>query len=232
MALKLRNRTRNTIGLATRTVGNVGYGSLDLARSGFNYPKEIFEVLWDTTKHTKEVFRKAFNEGKWYQKIINGIASPFVAAGTIGEGAIRAVLNPTWNLFCNTRDVAGNLLVNEGNTIKWTAHEDDPKNFKYEHLGERGVSKKNQISKRQRLSKGNEKKEEKSEKKEWSEKPEEKKEDGTAKALAKIQETQQALVESLKTVTWQLDAANKKLIGLEEWKKKIDEEQKKGKVAA
>lgn len=45
MALKLRNRTRNTIGLATRTVGNVGYGSLDLARSGFNYPKEIFEVL-------------------------------------------------------------------------------------------------------------------------------------------------------------------------------------------
>lgn len=128
----------------------MGYGGLDLLKTGFNYPKQIFEVLSDTTTHTKNVFKNAFSKGKRYQKIVNGLASPFVAAGTLAEGAVRAVLNPTRNAVLNTRDSAGNVLVNEGNTIKWTAHHEDPSTFKFQELQDRNVDKGNRISKRQR----------------------------------------------------------------------------------
>ncbi|MDR2540541.1 MAG: hypothetical protein LBD11_01865 [Candidatus Peribacteria bacterium] len=59
------------------------------------------------------------------------------------------MLNPTRNLFCNARDSIGNVLVNEGNTIKWTAHHEDPSTFKFQELQDRNVNKTNRISKRQ-----------------------------------------------------------------------------------
>jgi hypothetical protein len=43
----------------------------------------------------------------------------------------------------------GNALVNEGNTIKRTAHHENPSSFKFKDLQERSVGKGNRTSKLQ-----------------------------------------------------------------------------------
>jgi len=125
---------------------------MDILNTAVTLPKQALEIVSNTTGQIKDVFSNAWNTWKRYNKFVNVPLSPFVATGTAIEWAVRAVVNPTWNAFTHTRDVAGNVLVNTWNSIKWTASDKPVSDFKYEHLKTNPIWTKNYISKRQWFS--------------------------------------------------------------------------------
>jgi len=152
MWLALDKRLWNTIWLPVRTAWTIVYWWMDILNTAVTLPKQALEIVSNTTGQIKDVFSNAWNKWRRYNKIVNVPLSPFMATWTAIEWAIRAVVNPTWNAFTHTRDVAGNILINTWNSIKWTASDKPVSDFKYEHLKTNPVWTKNYISKRQWFS--------------------------------------------------------------------------------
>ena len=116
----LWNRILNTAATPARAVGTVGVGARDSVKTLLNPLKEIWQIGMNTADKVWEVLsnpRKPKNGQKWYQRIVNGILSPLVATGTLAEGTIKAVTEPTLHLFSNAKHTIWNLLVNTWNTI-------------------------------------------------------------------------------------------------------------------
>lgn len=215
MALSLGKRTWNTIWLPVRAAWTVLYWWLDAVNTVVTLPKQSLEIIWNTTGQIKDVFSKAWNTWKRYNKLLNIPSSPFIAAWTAIEWAIRAVVNPSWNAITHTRDVAWNTLVNLWNSIKSTLSDKPISDFKYEHLKTNPIGTKNYVSKRQWLGDVWSKKTKELEKKVWELETDNKKFETENKTLkAQIDEMNSKLSELL--------AAKK-----EEWPKTIKPDPKK-----
>jgi len=216
MPLALKNRAWNTIWLPIRVAWTALYWWLDAVNTVVTLPKQVFEVISNTTGQIKDVFSNAWNTWKWYNKLVNVPLSPFVASWTAIEWAIRAVVNPTWNAITHTRDIAWNVLVNTWNSIKWTFSDKPVSDFKYEHLKTSWIWTKNYVSKRQWVSSWWKKPEEKKD-----EKPEEKaktegkwKDEENKSKITELEAKNKNLESMLEKLIKQQEATNKQLAEL------------------
>lgn len=228
MALSLVKRAWNTVWLPVRVWWTIVYWWLDAVNTVATLPKQVFEIVSNTTGQIKDVFGNAWNKWKRYNKLVNVPLSPFVATWTAIEGAIRSVVNPSWNALTHTRDVAWNTLVNAWNSIKWTFSDKPVSDFKYEHLKTSDIGKKNYISKRQWFSSDTKKDDKKEDKKVETAKWPSEKEIALEKKVGELEAKNKSLESTIERLSRQQEETNKKLLEvLSELKKKSSIPEKK-----
>ena len=141
------NRISNTFGAVPRTWGNAVFSWIDAVNVWATGVTQMGQVVSDTWSKIKDLLSTAWTKGKRYQKLVNMPWSVVLAAGTWLEGIVRAVVEPVVNAGIHTRDVVGNMFINQGKTVQYVWSKKPVGDFKYEHLKTRDISKKNWLSK-------------------------------------------------------------------------------------